>query len=334
MAPMRLQFPLRALACPGESSSHRSMIDHRLGFMRWTAALVLVACGGGDPGGGMASGTSSSSSSTDATTGSTTNVPTTGGVTSDATTTTDPTTGATTTTTTDSTGAATTTDPSTGAPGTTTGGESTSSSTGVMDTCNDGVLDDGEACDTDDLAGQTCGSQGFDGGTLACSDTCIFDTQGCTVCGDGMLDPGEDCDDGNTDPGDGCDATCQIEACDPDGVYAIQGPAIAYTCCVGLVDVNINAFTLSADGATIASSPSNPVALTGAATTCPDGDFKNMGAIAGSCTETYAVSGMFTDKDTWTGQYTLTFTGNQCDCFNGQLGTPCINQTFPITAKR
>ena len=31
------------------------------------------------------------------------------------------------------------------------------------------------------------------------------------VCGDGIIDPGEQCDDGNTTPGDGCDAACQLE---------------------------------------------------------------------------------------------------------------------------
>jgi cysteine-rich repeat protein len=32
-------------------------------------------------------------------------------------------------------------------------------------------------------------------------------------CGDGLLDLGEECDDGNTSAGDGCDATCRREAC-------------------------------------------------------------------------------------------------------------------------
>ena len=34
----------------------------------------------------------------------------------------------------------------------------------------------------------------------------------------------------------------------------------------------------------------------------------------------------------WTGTYSLQFTGAQCDCFG--FGTPCINQTFPVTATR
>ena len=39
---------------------------------------------------------------------------------------------------------------------------------------------------------------GIDGGPVGC-------------CGNGILDPGEQCDDGNTNNGDGCSATCQLE---------------------------------------------------------------------------------------------------------------------------
>ncbi|MFY0536883.1 hypothetical protein [Nannocystis pusilla] len=212
--------------------------------------------------------------------------------------------------------------------------DSTSTTTGRPTACGDGILDPGELCDGDQLGGESCESQGFDGGELGCLDTCEFDTQNCSACGDGQLDAGEGCDDGNVDAGDGCDAECQVEACDPDGLYTVEGAPIAYTCCNGLVSVNITAFTFSGDGATIVSSPSNPIGMTGDATMCPDGDFANEGSIAGGCTETYALEGDFVDKDTWSGTYRLTFTGNQCSCFNGMLGAPCVNQMFPITAKR
>lgn len=36
------------------------------------------------------------------------------------------------------------------------------------------------------------------------------------VCGDTVIDAGEQCDDGGVEPGDGCDAACQIEAPPPD----------------------------------------------------------------------------------------------------------------------
>jgi cysteine-rich repeat protein len=51
----------------------------------------------------------------------------------------------------------------------------------------------------------------FGGWTL--DDVCIMgrplDAQ--AVCGNGVIEPGEQCDDGNTAPGDGCSATCQLE---------------------------------------------------------------------------------------------------------------------------
>lgn len=38
------------------------------------------------------------------------------------------------------------------------------------------------------------------------------DAEVCATCGDGVVGPGEQCDDGNTDAGDCCSATCQYEA--------------------------------------------------------------------------------------------------------------------------
>ncbi len=60
------------------------------------------------------------------------------------------------------------------------------------------------------------GEQCDDGNTVAgdgCSPTCQLE-----VCGNGYVDPGEQCDDGNTVSGDGCSATCQREPRCGDGV--------------------------------------------------------------------------------------------------------------------
>jgi cysteine-rich repeat protein len=51
-----------------------------------------------------------------------------------------------------------------------------------------------------------------DGNTVSgdgCSATCRREPR----CGDGVLDPGEECDDGNTVSGDGCSAACRRERC-------------------------------------------------------------------------------------------------------------------------
>jgi cysteine-rich repeat protein len=63
----------------------------------------------------------------------------------------------------------------------------------------------------------------------------LFVTEIIVVCGDGILQPGEQCDDGNTVDGDGCTATCQVEllpesVCndlddsDQDGLFDCQDP--------------------------------------------------------------------------------------------------------------
>jgi cysteine-rich repeat protein len=93
--------------------------------------------------------------------------------------------------------------------------------------CGDGIVQLGiEACDGTNLAGNNCGSVGYytgvlacdatctslgytGGGSLACLASCDFDTSGCvSVCGNGLLDTGEQCDDGNTADGDGCSGDC------------------------------------------------------------------------------------------------------------------------------
>jgi len=48
-------------------------------------------------------------------------------------------------------------------------------------------------------------------GDLPCPDGCNPETDTCSVCGNEVLDPGEDCDDGNLEPWDGCSPTCHGE---------------------------------------------------------------------------------------------------------------------------
>jgi cysteine-rich repeat protein len=90
----------------------------------------------------------------------------------------------------------------------------------TVDNCANGVL-------------QTCapGTPGIEGpaGSPSCTNGIDDDCDGLTdasdpgcqnVCGNGVLDPGEQCDDGNTISGDGCSATCQSELIPGGGLIA------------------------------------------------------------------------------------------------------------------
>jgi cysteine-rich repeat protein len=70
-------------------------------------------------------------------------------------------------------------------------------------------------------------------GNWTCNQSPFGDFSGTRgICGDGVLDPGEQCDDGNTVAGDGCSSTCQIEACNTcSGQPSICTPIAAGTAC-------------------------------------------------------------------------------------------------------
>ena len=57
--------------------------------------------------------------------------------------------------------------------------------------------------------------EGLDFGGWTIDDVCVVAVPpappGSGACGNGVIDPGETCDDGNTVSGDGCSSTCQIE---------------------------------------------------------------------------------------------------------------------------
>ena len=71
------------------------------------------------------------------------------------------------------------------------------------ETCDDGS-NDGIGCATGCIGFATDWS--CSGGSPTSPSTCVF------LCGNSILDTGEQCDDGNTANGDGCSSTCQIEA--------------------------------------------------------------------------------------------------------------------------
>ena len=80
--------------------------------------------------------------------------------------------------------------------------ESGTESDGIV-TLGDGDAGDGDTGDGDAGDGDGDGDTGDGDGDPT--------TTGDDDCGNGMLDPGEECDDGNTASGDGCSASCNFE---------------------------------------------------------------------------------------------------------------------------
>ena len=62
-------------------------------------------------------------------------------------------------------------------------------------------------------------------------------------------------------------------------------------------------------------------------------NFDNSGTLPGGCNETYRLTGSFVGANTFVGTYSVSFSGSDCGCFGG-LGTPCVNQTWNISAGR
>ncbi|MFC1482192.1 DUF4215 domain-containing protein [Myxococcota bacterium] len=93
--------------------------------------------------------------------------------------------------------------------------------------CGDGVADTGEVCDGNDFAGSTldCADYGYvDPVGLSCSPTCAFDTTTCNaVCGNMVIEPTEECEDGNFIDNDGCHSNCLMEEC---AVFVDADPGI------------------------------------------------------------------------------------------------------------
>ena len=105
--------------------------------------------------------------------------------------------------------------------------------------CGDGIVGEGEQCDDgnqvdDDACPNDCGvgdvTDGTDGtdGTGGTGGT--EDTGAMAVCGDGVVDEGEQCDDGNAVEDDGCSSACVITgggACGPSDPLKIVDVEIA-----------------------------------------------------------------------------------------------------------
>lgn len=115
--------------------------------------------------------------------------------------------------------------------------------------CGDGIQQaTWESCDGSDFGGAGCSNHapGSTGGTLACTNSCEADVTRCTVCGDNVIDSGEQCDTGNNNDetcdslGAGiggelrCTGSCQFDVSNcgscGDGVCQFAGTENSVTC--------------------------------------------------------------------------------------------------------
>lgn len=92
---------------------------------------------------------------------------------------------------------------------------------GPVPECGNDILEVGEICDGADMGGADCLTIGLPYGTLTCTESCVYDISACyattPVCGNGLVEVGEECDDGNHDVTDECPdgpvGTCQWSTC-------------------------------------------------------------------------------------------------------------------------
>lgn len=113
----------------------------------------------------------------------------------------------------------------------------------------------------------------------------------------------------------------------PNGTYTLS-PQATYTCAFGIVNFTIGQVTLVDNQSTLTAilGPTGPAGgcnvLTG--DTAYDKSFSATCVYAGSCNETYTLSGTFSGTS-FTGTFTASFSGS---CLN------CVNQSWPITGTR
>lgn len=91
------------------------------------------------------------------------------------------------------------------------------------------ILSASDICENQDkLIEQTCTNDGLKTAEIICefgclSGVCLEQEIDLALCGNGILDAGEQCDDGNSIYGDGCNALCIFEPRDSEGRDTLSG---------------------------------------------------------------------------------------------------------------
>ncbi len=164
----------------------------------------------------------------------------------------------------------------------------------VEKTCND--LDD----DCDELTSDTPDGDGD--GSSFCDD--------CDDSDSGRY-PGfeEVCDDGIDQD---CDGTADND-CNYDGTWDLD-QSVSYSCAWGLVSLTFDTVVVTDLNPTIKfrAGSSQPGSMVGTIDTYKEFDADNQ--ISGSCTETYSITGVFTDSSNFDAEFTANFAGSCYDC--------------------
>lgn len=130
------------------------------------------------------------------------------------------------------------------------------------------------------------------------------------------------------------DEACDGGPCDVNGVWRVSGSAIAYQCAFGFVNISITQVQMATNTPSAGTmqvnpqftwSPGSTYYLRGPNATCPSGAMNVSSLYPGSCDEAYRLQGNFTGPNSFTGTFTMTYTGS---CFG------CTDQSFPVTLVR
>ena len=205
------------------------------------------------------------------------------------------------------------------------GQPSTCTSTVIMG-CGNGRIDGLETCDTgpqNGAAGSGCDAgcqiaMGYD--CTGQPSTCVLSTA-LAYCGDGVVQSGEQCDDGNSTPGDGCSGTCQTE---PNYVCSGSPSSCVSSIFVGCGNGRIDSGETCDEGST---DTSTNTACTKPSGTCVSNNVSGSGCKACQTEPGYGCTGQPSTCSVMTtpafcGDGMVT-TGESCDDGNSTPGDGC-----------